>query len=71
MALSMAFNGSVVLTNLQNAHDLSPNYAGTVYGIVNSIGTTAGFLTPLVVAYFTHENVRFYVYCICLIIYRF
>lgn len=58
MALSMAFNGSVVLTNLQNSHDLSPNYAGTVYGIVNSIGTTPGFLTPLVVAYFTHENVR-------------
>lgn len=58
MALSLAFNGSVVLTSMQNSQDLSPNYAATIYGLINAFGTTAGFITPLVVAYFTQDNVR-------------
>lgn len=45
------------MTNLQNSQDLAPNYAGTVYGIVNFVGTTSGFITPLVVSHFTAERV--------------
>lgn len=69
----MALNGTSVLTNMQNSQDLSPNYAATIYGIINAVATTSGFISPLVVAYFTQDNVRIlktvcYIYiiiCIC------
>uniref|UniRef100_A0A1B0DPH9 Major facilitator superfamily (MFS) profile domain-containing protein n=1 Tax=Phlebotomus papatasi TaxID=29031 RepID=A0A1B0DPH9_PHLPP len=57
ITLSLGFNGASVLTNLQNSQDLAPNFAGTLYGTMNAIGTTTGFLTPLLVAHFTrYEN---------------
>ncbi|XP_037025020.1 sialin-like [Bradysia coprophila] len=56
VTLSLGFNGAGTMTNLQNSQDLAPNYAGTVYGIINSIGTTAGFITPLIVAHYTQER---------------
>lgn len=54
----MGSNGAATLTNLVNHQDLAPNYAGTLYGIANGIGNTAGFITPLVTAYFTQNGVR-------------
>lgn len=57
ITLSLGFNGAATLTNLQNAQDLSPNFVGTLYGLVNFIGSTSGFITPLIVAYFTHDAV--------------
>uniref|UniRef100_A0A1L8DEH7 Putative permease of the major facilitator superfamily protein n=2 Tax=Nyssomyia neivai TaxID=330878 RepID=A0A1L8DEH7_9DIPT len=56
ITLSLGFNGASVLTNLANSQDLAPNFAGTLYGIMNAIGTTSGFLTPLVVAAFTRQE---------------
>lgn len=46
------------MTNLQNPQDLAPNYAGSLYGIINGIGITSGFITPLIVSYFTAEQVK-------------
>lgn len=57
ITLSMGFNGAAALTNLQNHQDLAPNYAGTLYGIANCIGSTAGFFTPMITAYFTKDAV--------------
>lgn len=48
LTISLGFNGSAVLTNLQNTQDLAPNYAGTLYSLINTIGLTAGALGPLV-----------------------
>ncbi|XP_032519232.1 putative inorganic phosphate cotransporter [Danaus plexippus] len=57
ITFSMGSNGAATLTNLVNHQDLAPNFAGTIYGIANGIGNTAGFITPLVTAYFTkHGN---------------
>ncbi|GAB0086408.1 sialin-like [Sergentomyia squamirostris] len=56
MTISLAFNGASVLTNTANCQDLAPNYAGTLYGIMNTFSTTAGFIAPLVVAAFTKDN---------------
>lgn len=50
---SLGFNGASTLTNLQNSQDLAPNFAGTLYGVINFIGTTTGFLTPMVVGHFS------------------
>lgn len=57
ITLSMGFNGAATLTNLQNHQDLAPNYAGTLYGIANFVGSTAGFFTPMITAYYTSEGV--------------
>ncbi|CAK1555783.1 unnamed protein product [Leptosia nina] len=59
ITMSMGFNGAATLTNLQNHQDLAPNYAGTLYGIANAIGSTAGFFTPMITAYFTRNGNTF------------
>ncbi|XP_072944697.1 sialin-like [Epargyreus clarus] len=56
ITFSMGSNGAATLTNLVNHQDLAPNFAGTLYGIANGIGNTAGFITPLVTAHFTKEG---------------
>lgn len=56
ITLSLGFNGCATVTNLQNSQDLAPNYAGTLYGIINFVGTTTGFITPVVVGYFTADG---------------
>ncbi|KAG5677919.1 hypothetical protein PVAND_007635 [Polypedilum vanderplanki] len=56
MTLSLGFNGAATHTNLQNSQDLAPNYAGTLYGMINFVGTMSGFISPTIVAYFTQEN---------------
>lgn len=57
MSASFGFNGAVSTVTLCNYHDLSPNYATTLNSIINGLGNSAGFLSPLVVAYFTADNV--------------
>lgn len=49
----------MVITNLQNALDLAPNYAATLFSMMNIAGYTSGILAPLVGSYFTKgEQVR-------------
>ncbi|KAL4708983.1 hypothetical protein ACJJTC_005844 [Scirpophaga incertulas] len=59
ITMSMGFNGAATLTNLQNHQDLAPNYAGTLYGIANFVGSTAGFFTPMITVYFTKNGNTF------------
>lgn len=56
--LSLGFNGACTLTNLQNCQDLAPNFAGTLYGLVNVLGSLAGPLVPQVVSIITSKRVR-------------
>lgn len=53
----LGFNGASTITNLVNAQDLAPNFAATLYGMMNFLATTAGFLAPMTVAFFTSEKV--------------
>jgi MFS transporter, ACS family, solute carrier family 17 (sodium-dependent inorganic phosphate cotransporter), other len=48
------------MTNLQNSQDLAPNFAGSLYGIINFFGTTSGFISPIIVAHFTEKQVRIF-----------
>ncbi|XP_053674816.1 putative inorganic phosphate cotransporter, partial [Anopheles nili] len=52
----LGFNGASTITNLVNAQDLAPNFAATLYGMMNFLATTAGFLAPMIVAVFTKEK---------------
>ncbi|XP_031626879.1 sialin-like [Contarinia nasturtii] len=54
LTLSLGFNGSATLTNLQNSQDLAPNFAGTLYSIINGIGFSSGFFGPLLKNLFVH-----------------
>ena len=59
ITISMTFNGAATVTNFINPHDLAPNYAGSIYGLINTIGSISGFLTPMVTGYVTMHNVSF------------
>ena len=41
-----------------NMLDIAPQYAGVVMGIVNTIGTSAGFLSPMLVGFITQHKVK-------------
>ncbi|XP_076272798.1 sialin-like isoform X1 [Rhynchophorus ferrugineus] len=56
LTLSLASNGASTLTNLSNAQDLAPNFAGSLYGIANCVGSTTGFISPMIVGYLTAEH---------------
>uniref|UniRef100_A0A182S8R8 Major facilitator superfamily (MFS) profile domain-containing protein n=1 Tax=Anopheles maculatus TaxID=74869 RepID=A0A182S8R8_9DIPT len=56
ITLSLGFNGASTMTNLQNSQDLAPNFAGTLYGIINFVGTSSGFISPILVAHFTAQQ---------------
>ena len=41
-----------------NHVELSPNYAGTLFGITNMVANLTGFITPWVAGTLTNYNVR-------------
>lgn len=59
LILALAFNGAACQTNLQNHQDLAPNYAGSLYGIMNTFGSFPGFIIPPIIGALTNESVRY------------
>lgn len=57
MTLAFGFNGAAVQTTFSNGHDLGPDSAASTMAIVDCVSATNGFISPLVVAYFTRERV--------------
>lgn len=57
ITLSFAFNGAITMSGYQNVHELAPNYTSTIMSIIVTISTTSGYMSPMVVAYFTREKV--------------
>lgn len=47
--LALGFNGAAAIANLANNQDLSPNYAGFLYGIMNTVGSLSGIMISPVV----------------------
>lgn len=58
ITLSFAFNGGISLSGYQNVHELAPNYTSTMMSMIVTISTTTGYISPVVVAYFTREKVQ-------------
>ncbi|XP_012154411.1 sialin isoform X2 [Megachile rotundata] len=49
LVLALGFNGAASISNLSNNQDLSPNFAGFLYGIINTIAGTSGMIiSPMV-----------------------
>jgi ACS family sodium-dependent inorganic phosphate cotransporter len=58
MTLALGFNGASSLTSTANVQDLSPVFAGSAFGIINFFATMSGFLSPMVVSFFTRHQVK-------------
>lgn len=56
LVFSQAINGAAVLTNLSNPQDLTPNFAGTVFGIISFVGGMTGFIVPQITGALTNEK---------------
>ena len=52
-----AIMGSINLTANQNSQDLSPNFASSIYGIVNFTGSIGGLATLYILAMLVNINV--------------
>jgi len=46
---ALGFNGAALISNLSNNQDLAPNFAGFLYGIMNTVGSTSGMIIPPIV----------------------
>lgn len=56
MVLALALNGAACQTNLQNHQDLAPNFAGSLYGIMNVVGSFPGFIIPPIIGALTNQR---------------
>ena len=56
--VSLIMCGGSEASNGINATDLGPNFAGTLYGLVNIMGSIPSFLAPMIVGALTKNNVR-------------
>lgn len=57
ISISMGFNGSVSQSAFSNFHDLTPTFAPSLLSLINGVAISSGFLSPLLVTYFTSERV--------------
>lgn len=57
ITIALGLNGASTVVSLANAIDLAPNYAASLSSIINTFSTSAGVIAPMVVSYFTSENV--------------
>ncbi|KAL3273997.1 hypothetical protein HHI36_015415 [Cryptolaemus montrouzieri] len=52
----LGFNGAAAETTLINPQDLSPNFAGTLHGVMNFFGGWGGFIGPMIIEKLTKDN---------------
>ncbi|PSN34790.1 hypothetical protein C0J52_06210 [Blattella germanica] len=57
LTLATACTGAEAAGALGNLVDLSPNYASIMLGISQSVAVIPGMISPIVVSYFTYQNV--------------
>ena len=56
--LAITLNGGFTSAYIVNALEIAPNFAGTVYGVMNTFASLPGFFGPLVVGAITSEQVN-------------
>lgn len=55
---TLAFSALLYGGYISNAIDLTPEYAGTVFGLVNSLGNLTGILAPIITDRITEDGTR-------------
>ena len=56
LSIGIGFGSASYMGHLAAVYDIAPSYSGTVYGFVNMIGNTTGFITPLATAAFIEKD---------------
>ena len=56
LTFGVAFSGFAISGFNVNHLDIAPQYASILMGVSNGIGTTAGFILPVVVDYITSDH---------------
>lgn len=56
---AMAFHSAFFITSCLNAQDIAPNYSGFLFGIMNSVGATTGFISQFILGEFIAVDVRY------------
>lgn len=56
LTLSICSNATSSASFMSSIVDIAPNYAGITMGIVSTVGTMSGFISPIVVGFITFEN---------------
>lgn len=51
-------NGAVTMSHMQNIHDLSPNFASSIYGIMCALCGGTGYLAPWAQGLILHTFVK-------------
>ncbi|XP_017789398.1 PREDICTED: putative inorganic phosphate cotransporter isoform X2 [Habropoda laboriosa] len=54
--IALTINGAVTAGYLGNCLDIAPNFAGTIFGIMNTLGSLGGFLSSYMVGTITYKN---------------
>ncbi|CAK9810498.1 Putative inorganic phosphate cotransporter [Anthophora plagiata] len=54
--IALTINGAVTAGYLGNCLDIAPNFAGTIFGIMNTLGSLGGFLSSHMVGTITYRN---------------
>ena len=55
-----ALNAGKYAGQMMSAHDMSPNYAGSLAGMTVTLGNASGFLSPIVTGVLTNEQVNWH-----------
>ena len=56
LTLSVSLCGLIDVGHTVNILDIAPQYAGMIYGIVNTMGNIPGVIGPLVTKLMTHTD---------------
>ncbi|XP_017887369.1 putative inorganic phosphate cotransporter isoform X1 [Ceratina calcarata] len=54
--IALTINGAVTAGYLGNSLDIAPNFSGTIFGIMNTLGSLGGFLSSYMVGSITYKN---------------
>lgn len=54
--IALTINGAVAAGYLGNSLDIAPNFSGTIFGIMNTLGSLGGFLSSYMVGTITYQN---------------
>lgn len=45
ITIGLCFNSAVVVTSMHNPHDIAPNFASSIYGIISFAGSSTGYVS--------------------------
>lgn len=58
VSAAIGVTGSTFCGVFCSHQDISPQFAGTLYGVTNTLANITGFLAPAVIGFITYNNVR-------------